>query len=73
MGWIGNALIVFGAWQIGHKRRWGFLLTIVGGLCWVLVGIQLSRPDMVAIELIMGLVAFRNFLKWRKRGVPWLT
>ena len=64
MGWIGSALIVFGSWQIGHKRRWGFLLAILGSACWATVGISLCRPDMIAIELLMSFVALRNFLKW---------
>lgn len=66
MGWIGNALIIFGAWHIGHKRRWAFLCTMAGGLCWVSEGVWLMRADLIFIEIVMSLIAFRNFLKWRK-------
>jgi len=67
LGWIGNALIIFGAWQIGYKRRWAFLVTLVGGFFWVAEGIRLVKPDLIFIEVVMGFVAIRNFLRWRNK------
>lgn len=64
-GWIGNALIISGAWQIGHKRRWAFLLTMAGGCCWIAEGVRIGKPDLVFIEVVMWFIALRNFLKWR--------
>lgn len=64
MGWLGSFLIIFGAWQIGHKRRWGFLVTFLGGMCWVMVGFQIGRMDVVFIDSVMGFVSLRNFWKW---------
>ena len=67
MGWIGNVFILFGAWNIGHKRRWAFLFTITGGCFWIAEGLRISKPDLIFIESVMGLVAFRNYLKWREK------
>ena len=66
MGWLGNALIIYGAWQIGHKRRFGFLLAIAGSVCWVSVGFNLGMLDLMFIELVMACIAMRNFFKWSK-------
>jgi hypothetical protein len=65
LGWIGNALIVLGAWQIGHKRRWGFLLSIAGSSCWIAKGSLLGMTDLICIELVMSTIAARNYIKWR--------
>ena len=64
LGWIGNALIIFGAWQIGCRHRWAFLMTLIGGFFWVAEGIRLVKPDLIFIEVVMGFVAIRNFLRW---------
>jgi len=66
LGWIGNVLIILGAWQLGHKRRWAFLITFTGGLFWVSEGIRLAKPDLIFIEVVMGCVAIRNFIRWGK-------
>lgn len=66
LGWIGNALIIFGAWQIGYRRRWGFLVAMFGGLSWMAEGIRIGKTDLIFIEVVMCLVALRNFIKWKK-------
>lgn len=65
-GWIGNLLLISGAWQIGHKRRWGFLLTMAGGLCWICQGAIIGRSDLIFIDSVMELVTIRNWIKWGK-------
>ncbi len=64
MGWLGSALILLGAWHIGHKRRMGFTIAITGSLCWVYVGISNGMFDLVFIESAMILMAVRNWRKW---------
>lgn len=64
MGWIGNVFIVVGAWNVGHKRRWAFLLSMIGGCCWIAEGTRIGRLDLIAIESLMFLMALRNFIKW---------
>ena len=66
MGWIANFLLLFGAWQIGHRKRWGFLLAISGSCIWASIGLSLERYDMIFIELTMSGVGFRNFWLWGK-------
>ena len=67
MGWLGNALIISGAWQIGYKRRCGFLIALSGSLFWIAEGSRLGMLDLICIEVIMVCVSLRNFWKWRKQ------
>jgi hypothetical protein len=66
MGWIGNALTIIGIWQTGHKKRSGFLITAVGCLCWLIVGFQTQKPDLIFIEVVLTIFLVCNWHKWRK-------
>lgn len=68
MGWIANCCVLFGAWNIGHRRRYGFLFTMLGCALWACIGLSLDRGDMVFIESVMGGLAARNFYLWKKHG-----
>jgi hypothetical protein len=68
MGWLGNVLLLFGAWNLAHKHRWAFLFTIAGGCCWLFEAAKIGRADWVFIESVMLCVALRNFVKWGKNG-----
>lgn len=65
MGWIGSVFIIIGAWHIGRKRRWAFLLTMFGGACWICEGVRIAKPELIMIEAVMFCVALRSFLLWR--------
>lgn len=65
-GWLGNALILCGHWLLGRKSRVAFLFTITGGICWIIEGLHISKPDLIFIELVLGCIAIRNFFKWAK-------
>jgi hypothetical protein len=66
LGWIGNALIIAGHWCLGKKLRFAFVLSILGGCCWVVEGIRIAKPDLIFIEITLACIGFRNFLKWGK-------
>jgi len=68
MGWLGNILILTGAWNIGRKRRWGFLLAICGSACWITQGLMTGQADLAFIETAMSAVAIRNFILWGKHA-----
>lgn len=66
MGWLGNALLLCGSWNLAHKRRWAFLCTIAGCACWLYEALDMGRADWVFIESVMLCLALRNFIKWGK-------
>jgi len=66
LGWIGNTLIIGGTWLLGYKYRAGFVATIAGGLLWAFEGCRIGRADLVCVNMVLALVAVRNFFKWRE-------
>ncbi len=67
MGWLGNFLVILGTWQVGNKRRWGFLALLASCFCWGAVGYQKGMLDLVFIEAVLGIVSVRNYLRWKKK------
>jgi hypothetical protein len=66
-GWIGNAIILCGAWQLAHKNRRAFLFYTAGSLCWIVEASLRWEPDLLTIESVMLFVTIRNYLAWRKQ------
>lgn len=68
-GWIGNALLIAGSWNLARKRRHAFLLTIGGCACWFYEATKMGRWDWLFIEAVMLLIAVRNYWYWgRTKG-----
>ncbi len=65
IGWIGNVCLITGAWRLAHKCRFAFLITMLGGLCWLREAVVMGRSDWVFIEVVMLLVGARNYWHWR--------
>jgi hypothetical protein len=66
LGWIGNVFLIWGIWEIGNKRRWAHLLTVVGELAWI-GKCMLSEPrvwDLAVICSIFLVLAARCWVKW---------
>lgn len=69
-GWLGNVLLITGAWQLAHKRRHAFLITMCGGACWLIEAAKTGRADWLFIEIVMLLVAVRNYWHWGRDARP---
>ncbi len=65
MGWIGNILCVIGLWQIGRKKRVGFLWTIASCVFWIIEGYNLGSLGLIFIETALGILSFHNWRKWK--------
>ena len=65
MGWLGTVLILLGAWQIGHKKRVGFLWGLLGELAWAAQGAVTGQLDLFLVSLIFVFMHVRNWKKWR--------
>lgn len=69
-----------GAWAIGNRRRFGFVLNILGNICWIIVAIGLrlglfeTADGLILVCSILLIVNVRNYNKWRKEdGKTWRT
>lgn len=66
LGWIGNAFLVWGIWEIGNKRRFAHLLTVIGECAWI-AKCLLSTPqvwDLAVICTVFAVLAGRCWVKW---------
>lgn len=70
MGWIANAIVLWGMFLIGNKSRLGFLVTVVGELMWSAVGVVRGELDLMIICLLFAGMAVRNYVKWADTNKP---
>lgn len=66
LGWIGNVFLVWSIWEIGNKRRFAHILTMVGEMAWILKCLM-SAPkiwDLALICTIFFILAGRCWVKW---------
>lgn len=64
LGWIGNIFLVWGIWEIGNKRRFAHLLTIVGEASWIVKSVALAQYDLACICFVFLILAARCWIKW---------
>lgn len=64
IGWLANALILFGMFRLGDKWRHAFLFSIAGEAMWSYVAYTRSEYDLMVICVVFCGMAFRNWLKW---------
>jgi hypothetical protein len=64
LGWFANALLIVGAILIGEKYRVAFLFTFLGEVLWTIRLLKSRQWDMIAICVIFGLIALKNFIFW---------
>ena len=64
IGWIGNALILIGAWRLAQRRRSALLFGISGDVFWVIEAFNKGMWDLLFIEAILFCFGVRNYIKW---------
>ena len=70
MGWIGNIFIIFGLWFVGNKKRWAFILSVIGEVCWIIHSLLIQMYDLAIICVVFALLAARSWYKWGKEERP---
>jgi hypothetical protein len=63
-GWIGNAFLFAGIYCVGEKKRYGFLLTTVGELLWVVAAQQRGSWDLLVLAIVFATMQAWNWVKW---------
>lgn len=66
LGWVGNIFLVWGIWEIGNRRRFAHLLTVVGEAAWIVKSIAVGAYDLAAICTVFLVLAARCWVKWGK-------
>jgi hypothetical protein len=63
-GWFGNAFILTGISAVAYKKRWGFILGIIGNLLWAIRGLSTCQYDLIAIQVIIVLLQGFSYWNW---------
>jgi len=70
LGWLANILLIWSWYSLGNKRRYALLLGVAGSLLWAWEAYGLGRFDLLSIEIILGSLGFRAWLKWGPDDTP---
>jgi hypothetical protein len=62
--WVGDALIVAGAWGIGNRRRGAFAFTVVGECVWIAAAVRRQDWALAAVCVVFVLLAIRSAVLW---------
>jgi len=64
MDWIAAILGVIGAWLIGNKNKWGFILLLIGSVLWITVSFHTMVYGLLLANIPGLLINIRNFWTW---------
>jgi hypothetical protein len=68
IGWIANALMLYGSYCVGERRRYGFLMQLTGNGLWAYIGVCKYNGDekasLIAISVAFCCLYAFNFYKW---------
>lgn len=68
LAWIAVTLEMSGNWLIGSKRRWGFLIKILGSVAWLVMALMSNIGGLIVSAILGGFISYRNFRAWRQRN-----
>jgi len=54
------------SYVLGNKKRYGFLLNLVGNSLWIYVAFKVQIYGLLLVVIPALILNIRNFLKWRK-------
>lgn len=58
-------LLIVGLWLAGNKNTLGPLLAAISEVLWAFVGIAHSVWGLVVLSVVLAVVQFRAYLKWK--------
>ena len=66
--WVATALTMLAIYLLGNKRKEGFVIMIIGNLCWVALGLIVHSIAMVIANVVFIVMNLRGFMKWSSQG-----
>jgi len=64
LDWLAMVLTFSAIYLLGNKSRAGFLVMMLGNLCWAAIGIWANSYAMVIANLGFFSMNVRGFIKW---------
>lgn len=69
MGWLAWTIIFIGMLLVGNRRRYGFLISAVGGVILMFHAVELRDWSLVIANGMFFLLYVRNFWHWKTKDV----
>ncbi len=67
-GWLASAAELLGLWMVGNKIKFGFLISIIGNIIWVVVALLgLPATGLLLVVVPAIFINVRNFIRWKKQ------
>jgi hypothetical protein len=64
LDWLGMILTFAAIYLLGNKSRSGFVVMMLGNLCWALIGGWANSYAMVAANLAFFAMNARGYIRW---------
>lgn len=74
MDWVAGVLELTGLYIVGNKNRWGFIINICCGLCWISYVLYSRSTYGLLIVVVPALcINTRNFIRWTREGSSFVS
>ena len=67
LDWLAMCLTFAAIYLLGNRSRTGFVVMMIGNLCWSAIGIWVGSYAMVIANLAFLSMNVRGFIKWTPR------
>ena len=64
LDWLAMCLTFAAIYLLGNRSRMGFVVMMIGNLCWSAIGIWAGSYAMVIANLAFFSMNVRGFIKW---------
>ena len=67
MDWVAAVIELIAAWVIGNKNKYGYILFIIGGMCWLAHSlISKGTYGLFLVIVPAFFINVRNYIKWKR-------
>lgn len=67
MDWAAAITIIIGIIFIGKKNKWGWIVSIVGAVLYMIVSWRKGIYGFIALDCVLIVLNTVNFIKWHKQ------
>ncbi|MDG2090794.1 MAG: nicotinamide mononucleotide transporter [Gammaproteobacteria bacterium] len=62
--WLAMILTLIAIWLVGNKNKNGFLVHIIGNVCWIIMALMTGSLAMILANAVFILVNSRALILW---------
>lgn len=70
LDWIAMVLTFFAIYSLGNKRRYGFVIMMLGNTCWMILGLKFQSLGMILANGIFFAMNLRGVILWKRAADP---